>query len=625
MSKVTLNPMTRINRHLSLLGYGDSDIHKTIKKWNNANGSEWTVERLKTLKNHFIHILADQPFDKSWIQYKGRFPKGPFGTLFKLGLKKPKLVLSVLNSYMAYTNPSTAKQRSVIENIKKPMSRETVRFVNQQWDTIRLDREHQFLGEKLFKHLDNPIRVKLSVGTALNTAKPFIKDRSTTDSQWLESLRYTSRRILPTEGLSSLLGVDKGSFTVEPYGGELAILPEKGNKARVIALPHAELQILLKPLHDTISSLLRNIPEDCTYDQTIGANFAKDALKAGKTVHSVDLSAATDRFPLRLQMALLRSLNKSSINWASFFERSAQLKWLTPFGDVTYGAGQPMGLYGSFNLFALTHHAILQTLCRQHNLSHQYRILGDDIIITDDSLATLYKDYMSHIGVEVSPTKTITSNKIAEFAGFVINRKSCMKAAKPLSGAMTKDNMINYIKTLGFNPFKGKLKDLGDLLVYLPEPYGSGLNPRGLSSDARLKFYLSGELSDLDRVLPISSNISDHLLAKAREHDCWNPFLRRFVGKGVDHNRLEDPVLGFMRRLGIEDRSELQSISNGLADARYGREFISNNLDANSPLLDLAFKGSLGRKHRVRPDEYISNDIAWYKKLFGFYPFSESN
>jgi len=610
MSISTLTPVEKINRHLTLLGYGGSNLHKLILRWDNANGSEWTVKRLKTLKDHFIHLIADIPFDKEWVAYRKGLPVGPFGQLFKLGFKNPKRCLAVLNCYMAYKSPSDRKIKDVFQNISRKMTQSQIDFCEAE----RFDIGRDFKDLNAMKSIFNSLtidKIKPSISTALNTSKPFVNGD---DIQWLESLKHTSRRILPTESLSCHF-YDKGSFTVEQYGGELVVLPEKGNKARVIALPHAELQIFLKPLHDALSKCLNLLPEDCTNDQIKGAQFAQQALKLGKTVHSVDLSAATDRFPLSLQMMLLRELNSghSNLNWASFFERSSLLKWKTTYGDITYGAGQPMGLYGSFNMFALTHHAVLHRIKRILSITEDcYRILGDDIIITNDEVANFYKSYMHQIGVSVSPSKTITSNTAAEFAGFLITKKSLMKAAKPVDSGLTVDNMINYIQTLGYNPFKSKLKDLGDLLCYLPTPYGAGLNPRGLPYEDRLKFYQSEEI--VEKVLSVQSNIDSHIFAKRRDDQFWNPFTRSYTGDSVPG---ADVILNYFADVSSQIRSELET-HVALGDSRMKREHLLNNVDSESTL---AYAGSLGRDHRVvAPDKYISDNIAWYKKLFGFYP-----
>jgi hypothetical protein len=614
MSTNTLTPVEKINRHLTILGFGGSNLHKTIEQWDNANGSEWTVKRLKTLKDHFIHLIAGIPFEKEWIAYRGGVPKGPFGQLFTLGFKNPKRCLSVLNSYMAYKSPSIDKIKDVFQNISLQQTKDVQDFCKAEFWDIGARLPRLFAMRKLFKELTVE-NIKPSISASLNTSKPFVKKTEVDDVQWLDSLKYTSRKVLPTDALSHNFYA-KETLNVEKYGGELVVLPEKGNKARVIALPHAELQIFLKPLHDTLSKCLQLLEADCTHDQIKGAKFAQDALKSGKTVHSVDLSAATDRFPLFLQVATLRKLNNDphAINWASIFERSAKLLWSSPVGDIAYGAGQPMGLYGSFNLFALTHHAVLQRVKEATGVKTDcYRILGDDIVITDDKVAAEYKLYMQSIGVTVSPSKTITSNTVAEFAGFVITKKSLMKAAKPVDLGLTVDNMINYIHTMGCNPFKSKLKDLGDLLVYLPTPYGAGLNPRGLSRESRLNFYRSEDITE--KLLSVKSNIDTHIFAKRRESQYWNSYL------GSYDSSLEgktDVILDYFSNVANDIRTELSSTSDIPGDSRFKREHLLNNIDSESTL---AYAGSLGQAHKVvSPDEYVSEKISWYKKLFGFYP-----
>jgi hypothetical protein len=284
-----------------------------------------------------------------------------------------------------------------------------------------------------------------------------------------------------------------------------------------------------------------------------------------------------------------------------------------------------MGLYGSFSMFALTHHAILHTLSAQLGTKVDdqgylpYRILGDDIIISDNPLAIAYKAYIGKIGVEISKSKTISSNLAAEFAGFLITRKSCIKAAKPIGKGLTVDNMINYIQTLNANPFRGELKELGDLLMYLPAPYGAGINPRGLSKQHRLSFYMSGTLDE--KVLSAPENIDGLLYANRREQKYWNPYLRRY-DETVEPSG-PDVVLNYFANVMDQVRSELDTKRNNIGNSRYHREQMLNSVDGDKTL---AYAGSLGQNHRVvKPDEYVSKKLSWYKKLFGFYPWSKGN
>lgn len=65
----------------------------------------------------------------------------------------------------------------------------------------------------------------------------------------------------------------------------------------------------MEPLHRGLFSFIRQIPQDGTFDQLKPVNGLIDKLLTqprGKvSVYSIDLSAATDRLPIILQMRLL--------------------------------------------------------------------------------------------------------------------------------------------------------------------------------------------------------------------------------------------------------------------------------------------------------------------------------
>lgn len=74
-------------------------------------------------------------------------------------------------------------------------------------------------------------------------------------------------------------------------------------------------QWLLSPLHEFIFSILRTIKEDGTFDQLRPVVALRDKLYPtkvkGRTFASIDLSAATDRLPIALQISLVRALVKT--------------------------------------------------------------------------------------------------------------------------------------------------------------------------------------------------------------------------------------------------------------------------------------------------------------------------
>jgi hypothetical protein len=65
----------------------------------------------------------------------------------------------------------------------------------------------------------------------------------------------------------------------------------------VVALGDIFSQSLLRPIHDRIFSALRKNPCDGTFDQDRQRDRVRLMSESGKLLHSVDLSAATDRFP----------------------------------------------------------------------------------------------------------------------------------------------------------------------------------------------------------------------------------------------------------------------------------------------------------------------------------------
>jgi hypothetical protein len=113
-------------------------------------------------------------------------------------------------------------------------------------------------------------------------------------------LGYPARR----KWLSNLRESSKPDIHV----GNIAFLQEPGGKLRSVASPYRLFQQALKPLGDFLYRVARRMPWDCTFDQSAAFDPIRCALEKGTTVHSVDLSSATDLFPLEIQVEVLRSL-----------------------------------------------------------------------------------------------------------------------------------------------------------------------------------------------------------------------------------------------------------------------------------------------------------------------------
>lgn len=185
-------------------------------------------------------------------------------------------------------------------------------------------------------------------------------------------------------------------------------------KVRVVAILDYWSQTALRPLHDYLFGVLRVIPQDCTFDQ---GSFL-DKVKDWSEYYSIDLTAATDRFPLTVISFVLKGLLPKS-----FVDAWEYVMVGIPFdfeqSKISYNAGQPMGAYSSWNSFAVAHHYIMYWCCRELGIrweDSKYVMLGDDVLIGDARLAMKYKETMARLGVEISAMKTHESSKLFEFA-----------------------------------------------------------------------------------------------------------------------------------------------------------------------------------------------------------------
>jgi len=140
---------------------------------------------------------------------------------------------------------------------------------------------------------------------------------------------------------------------------QFAIKEEAAGKIRLFALMDSVTQSVMKPLHVALFALLRLIPNDGTFDQeeSVRRGMSK-SLKAGKAF-SFDLTAATDRLPVRLTALLIELIfnkvglglcwqNVMTLRDFAFTDQTAR-KFKIPESSrvVRYAVGQPMGALSS--------------------------------------------------------------------------------------------------------------------------------------------------------------------------------------------------------------------------------------------------------------------------------------
>jgi len=76
-----------------------------------------------------------------------------------------------------------------------------------------------------------------------------------------------------------------------------------------------------------------------------------------------------------------------------------------------------------------------------------YRLLGDDIIILDESLAKSYRAVINSLGVEISEPKTLISKDILEFAKRLFIPEGEISA---ISAKALQEHSKNYVALIEF-------------------------------------------------------------------------------------------------------------------------------------------------------------------------------
>jgi hypothetical protein len=223
---------------------------------------------------------------------------------------------------------------------------------------------------------------------------------------------------------SAIFDIDKKIENYPQITGRIAVVKDPEYKMRLIAISDYFTQFILKPIHTQLLQLLKSLECDRTFTQDPFHKWVGD----GK-FHSLDLSSATDRFPILLQEKLFQYLyvptKVHKLIGSYWFAKAwkdliSQRDYLCDGKLIRYSVGQPMGSYSSWAAFTLTHHLVV-AWAAFHVYGKgvkftNYIILGDDIVIKDDKVAKKYVDVMKKLGVAISPHKTHVSKDTYEFA-----------------------------------------------------------------------------------------------------------------------------------------------------------------------------------------------------------------
>jgi len=411
-----------------------------VEKWYNHNGVEWTVDRLKDLHNWYISKLAGTPNIPSWIAHHAEDPKGPFRCVFKM--KNIGAALTILSCHTQFTNVrvSNTQLRKLDDGLNSKEVQCKLRGRNLNLRVPKLT-------------FTSPT---LSVLTGVSIPAGSLRYHpNKEDSTFLDKVVAYKQSWFYLPGETATFIRDGGLTELAPEVlldrayrlpvGTISCLQEPSLKARWISNPNRITQHFLDPLRaEWAAQLGRRFPlNDCTKKQFSGAEWAQSKLRDGVALASVDLTSATDKLNLVPCLDVLHltyyesTLTGNEESWLRQPDGHRYLAAIRHFCDVSRGAwlyggiekewkvGWPLGTKPSFALLATVNCVAASMACRAVGIhrSDGFRVVGDDIVIRAEAMEAYVRN-ISRLGGVVNPTKTIVSDRVAEFAGYVITPRA---------------------------------------------------------------------------------------------------------------------------------------------------------------------------------------------------------
>ena len=501
-----------------------SAITQEIQKWVECNGDEWTVDRLKSFKNWFSQYHSgNKEFKIAWVKRDSVGPKGPLSVLWrrKGSMRNAQKVFMCLNVHTSFVSPKvTSRQwKKFHESATKP-----------PLATMSIERMNELT--QVHRSRNNPASdwgVKASTKAPDLLSYPWSDTRSVpcfpksvpeSSMLWLRqelncdlfNQNYRSdssgavgtnrwAEVLPLNRLSEatdsgnkLKGiiVHQNDIPLQVYlsAGNISFIQEPGFKLRVIANPRRILQLALQPMQKQLLDLLRDkVTTDYTFDQYSAITVIQGWMKNKQKIYSVDLSDATNVFPLDFQSKVLTHVGCLPTD-IELFEKISRSPWYVPHlkTSIKFEKGQPLGLSPSFPAFALAHNVLLTNLCKELKIENHFCVLGDDVCIGNDSLNLKYRNVLNELGCPVSQQKTLESYKVANFAGYTIMEHEAFPVGK--WHTMSDRNFVDVVRMLGpksFSLLRPRQRNVVKMIAEVPDVFGGlGFNPRGLSLEQRI-------------------------------------------------------------------------------------------------------------------------------------------
>jgi hypothetical protein len=472
------------------------------------SGLEWSIARFKNVKVDFIRFYSGDPIITPWIKKRDNYFLGPLGGLQRWAMKCDSnfaQAIQLLQIYTYFISEEVTEQQST-KFVDAVQSNVQSTYLDHYSNILLFATKDVFQEKSWYSDPDSLLFRSISETKSEPHANGMSLDEGTDTLNCAQSfLEHTvfGRHAVETypllfgcvmNGVASAVGDGNQRIIYGEHHnivGKIGLIQEPGFKLRAVANPARVYQQALKPLGDDLYSKLKQLPWDCTHDQSFPFNIIQKHLRSGKMSHAIDLSNATDRFPFELQYRMLRCMYQR-YDAIELFAELSRANWLCPLvpGYLSWKTGQPLGLFPSFASFALTHGLMLYGLNGfKHN--NDFFVLGDDVVILDDVLQEKYKRFLINLSIPYSESKTLSSSSISEFGGRLITKSKIIPQLKWRQ--ISDDSFVDLARLVGErfrSLLRSRQRDVFDVIKVIPDFLGGcGFNPTGIPLDDRVDLY----------------------------------------------------------------------------------------------------------------------------------------
>lgn len=516
-------------------------ILNEVSKWLDCSGTEWTNQRIKDLRQWYETCLAGKPEPPEWFKHsKTGYPLGIWSWVFKLPPGKALGVLS-MNTVFYESRLSAAQKRKFLEALQGSRVSRSYEFEHTKWFVLQPGGWKRFRGRSHLSSIQFPtlfdmvgsvpglggrsVRPNGNLGLALKAIQE--SWRTVPEHTLLFLDRLGMRTYIPDYAQLKMNydehgnwcpteHIRKDAFEPENVVGRVSVLQQPQLKARIVGNPNRVLQCTLEPLKELYMSSARKLPTDCTFSQERGIGWVQEKLRQGIELAGSDLTSASDLLQISGSLQLVdRFFGFSEIEGyklhEEYYRKICASPWLClelanqgdkPF--VQWKQGSVLGTGPSFGLLTLTNNCIGALAVLRYNehlpesekltLEDSFRVIGDDIIMRSE-IEPFYVDFINSLGGKVNKSKTLISNRVAEFAGRIITPDSVyLKAIK--YNEPSDNSFMSYMAQLGDQAkffLKSKQRKVYDFFKFIPGVVVDGPwipDSYGVSLRDRYQWYL---------------------------------------------------------------------------------------------------------------------------------------